>query len=76
MCCLKSFQSLSDIYCSISLHVRPEVIFPDSSFYYERSHLHSLKAFCVSMLRLHSTSRVCCALLETDIDVVEELWLE
>lgn len=69
MCCLKSFQSPSDIYCSISLHVRPEVIFPDSNLYYERSHFCSLKASRMSMLRLHATSWVCCALLETDIDV-------
>lgn len=63
MCCLKSFQS--HIYCSISLHVRPEVIFPDSSFYYESSHLfHFLKPHVEV-----GVSWVCCALLETDIDV-------
>lgn len=69
ICVLLKKLSLSDIYCSISLHVGTEVIFRDSSFHYERSHFCSLKASRLSILRYQGTSLVCRALLETDIDV-------
>lgn len=61
ICVLLKKLSLSDIYCSISLHVGTEVIFPDSSFFfYERNHFSSLKAARLSILRLQ---RHFCAVL-------------